>query len=93
MITSVLISSVLPFQSSGTFIAVSRYASATMIPPSVLGRGIGWQVTDLIFVNQKHHFVTSFHGHNLVSLFEILQGIGTLLGAFFGTANGTAVSV
>ncbi|XP_066327123.1 nucleobase-ascorbate transporter 6-like [Miscanthus floridulus] len=50
-------------ESSGTFIAVSRYASATMIPPSVLGRGIGW------------------------------QGIGTLLGAFFGTANGTAVSV
>ncbi|CAD6341704.1 unnamed protein product [Miscanthus lutarioriparius] len=28
-------------ESSGTFIAVSRYASATMIPPSVLGRGIG----------------------------------------------------
>jgi len=50
-------------ESSGAFIAVSRYASATMIPPSVLGRGIGW------------------------------QGIGTLLGAFFGTANGTAVSV
>jgi xanthine/uracil permease len=50
-------------ESTGTFIAVSRYASATMIPPSVLGRGIGW------------------------------QGIGTLLGAFFGTANGTAVSV
>ncbi|XP_021320069.1 nucleobase-ascorbate transporter 6 isoform X1 [Sorghum bicolor] len=50
-------------ESSGTFIAVSRYASATIIPPSILGRGIGW------------------------------QGIGTLLGAFFGTANGTAVSV
>ncbi|GJN40371.1 hypothetical protein PR202_gb29578 [Eleusine coracana subsp. coracana] len=50
-------------ESTGAFIAVSRYASATMIPPSVLGRGIGW------------------------------QGIGTLLGAFFGTANGTGVSV
>lgn len=30
-------------ESTGAFIAVSRYASATMVPPSVLGRGIGWQ--------------------------------------------------
>ncbi|KAI0504553.1 hypothetical protein KFK09_015505 [Dendrobium nobile] len=30
-------------ESTGTFIAVSRYASATPIPPSVLSRGIGWQ--------------------------------------------------
>ncbi|KAG7591199.1 Xanthine/uracil/vitamin C permease [Arabidopsis thaliana x Arabidopsis arenosa] len=30
-------------ESTGTYIAVSRYASATPIPPSVLGRGIGWQ--------------------------------------------------
>ncbi|XP_078431337.1 nucleobase-ascorbate transporter 6-like [Wolffia australiana] len=30
-------------ESSGTFIAVSRYASATPLPPSVLSRGIGWQ--------------------------------------------------
>ncbi|KAI3953311.1 hypothetical protein MKX01_042306 [Papaver californicum] len=29
--------------STGTFIAVSRYGSATPIPPSVLGRGVGWQ--------------------------------------------------
>jgi hypothetical protein len=31
-------------QSTGAFIAVSRYASATPCPPSVLSRGIGWQV-------------------------------------------------
>lgn len=31
-------------QSTGAFIAVSRYASATPLPPSVLSRGIGWQV-------------------------------------------------
>ncbi|XP_072953732.1 nucleobase-ascorbate transporter 6-like [Typha angustifolia] len=30
-------------ESTGTFIAVSRYASATPVPPSVLSRGIGWQ--------------------------------------------------
>ncbi|CAL0311922.1 unnamed protein product [Lupinus luteus] len=30
-------------ESSGTFIAVSRYASATPLPPSVLSRGVGWQ--------------------------------------------------
>ncbi|XP_042452235.1 nucleobase-ascorbate transporter 6-like isoform X2 [Zingiber officinale] len=30
-------------ESTGTFIAVTRYASATPCPPSVLSRGIGWQ--------------------------------------------------
>ncbi|XP_010475923.1 PREDICTED: nucleobase-ascorbate transporter 8 [Camelina sativa] len=30
-------------ESTGTYIAVSRYASATPIPPSVLSRGICWQ--------------------------------------------------
>ncbi|GMJ06708.1 hypothetical protein like AT5G62890 [Hibiscus trionum] len=30
-------------ESTGAFIAVSRYASATPMPPSILSRGIGWQ--------------------------------------------------
>ncbi|KAK2428334.1 Nucleobase-ascorbate transporter 7 [Trifolium repens] len=30
-------------ESTGGYIAVSRYASATPLPPSVLSRGIGWQ--------------------------------------------------
>nr|GMD24270.1 nucleobase-ascorbate transporter 7 [Ipomoea batatas]GMD25873.1 nucleobase-ascorbate transporter 7 [Ipomoea batatas]GMD28898.1 nucleobase-ascorbate transporter 7 [Ipomoea batatas] len=30
-------------ESTGAFYAVSRYASATPIPPSVLSRGVGWQ--------------------------------------------------
>uniref|UniRef100_A0A1D1XZB3 Nucleobase-ascorbate transporter 6 n=1 Tax=Anthurium amnicola TaxID=1678845 RepID=A0A1D1XZB3_9ARAE len=30
-------------ESTGAFIAVSRYASATPLPPSILSRGIGWQ--------------------------------------------------
>ncbi|TVU44343.1 hypothetical protein EJB05_03779, partial [Eragrostis curvula] len=30
-------------ESTGGFIAVSRYASATPCPPSVMSRGIGWQ--------------------------------------------------
>ncbi|XP_058193663.1 nucleobase-ascorbate transporter 6 [Rhododendron vialii] len=30
-------------ESTGGFIAVSRYASATPVPPSVLSRGVGWQ--------------------------------------------------
>ncbi|KAL5210307.1 hypothetical protein ABZP36_005930 [Zizania latifolia] len=50
-------------ESTGAFIAASRYASATMIPPSIISQGIGW------------------------------QGINILLDSFFGTANGTSVSV
>ncbi|KAL6655939.1 hypothetical protein ACP70R_006765 [Stipagrostis hirtigluma subsp. patula] len=50
-------------ESTGSFVAASRYASATMIPPSIISRGVGW------------------------------QGIGILLDSFFGTANGTSVSV
>ncbi|KAL8226605.1 hypothetical protein R6Q57_016437 [Mikania cordata] len=30
-------------ESTGGFMAVSRYASATPLPPSVLSRGVGWQ--------------------------------------------------
>ncbi|XP_057950731.1 nucleobase-ascorbate transporter 6 [Malania oleifera] len=30
-------------ESTGAFIAVSRYASATPLPPSILSRGVGWQ--------------------------------------------------
>ncbi|XP_078443385.1 nucleobase-ascorbate transporter 6-like [Wolffia australiana] len=30
-------------ESTGAYIAVSRYSSATPLPPSVLSRGIGWQ--------------------------------------------------
>ncbi|GAV81135.1 Xan_ur_permease domain-containing protein [Cephalotus follicularis] len=30
-------------ESTGTYIAASRYGSATHVPPSVLSRGVGWQ--------------------------------------------------
>lgn len=30
-------------ESTGAFMAVARYASATHLPPSVLSRGVGWQ--------------------------------------------------
>ncbi|OAY85888.1 Nucleobase-ascorbate transporter 6 [Ananas comosus] len=30
-------------ESTGTYIAISRFSSATPLPPSVLSRGIGWQ--------------------------------------------------
>jgi nucleobase transporter 1/2 len=30
-------------ETTGSFIAASRFGSATHIPPSVLSRGIGWQ--------------------------------------------------
>ncbi|XP_059656008.1 nucleobase-ascorbate transporter 7-like [Cornus florida] len=30
-------------ESTGAFFAVSRYASATPLPPSILSRGVGWQ--------------------------------------------------
>jgi hypothetical protein len=41
---SIFIEANTPVQSTGAFIAVSRYASATPCPPSVMSRGIGWQV-------------------------------------------------
>ncbi|OIT34481.1 PREDICTED: nucleobase-ascorbate transporter 7-like [Nicotiana attenuata] len=36
-------------ESTGTFFAMSRYASATPIPPSVLSRGVGWQGVGILF--------------------------------------------
>ncbi|XP_043706361.1 nucleobase-ascorbate transporter 6-like [Telopea speciosissima] len=36
-------------ESTGTYIAVSRYASATPLPPSVLSRGVGWQGVAILF--------------------------------------------
>ncbi|PIM97956.1 Xanthine/uracil transporter [Handroanthus impetiginosus] len=36
-------------ESTGAFIAVSRYASATPLPHSVLSRGIGWQGLGILF--------------------------------------------
>lgn len=38
-------------QSTGGFIAVARYASATPLPPSILSRGVGWQVKYLGYYN------------------------------------------
>ncbi|KAG7030798.1 Nucleobase-ascorbate transporter 6, partial [Cucurbita argyrosperma subsp. argyrosperma] len=36
-------------ESTGAFFAVSRYASATPLPPSVLSRGVGWQGVAILF--------------------------------------------
>ncbi|CAK9182489.1 unnamed protein product [Ilex paraguariensis] len=36
-------------ESTGAFIAVSRYASATPPPPSILSRGVGWQGVGILF--------------------------------------------
>ncbi|KGN51831.1 nucleobase-ascorbate transporter 7 [Cucumis sativus] len=36
-------------ESTGAFFAVSRYASATPLPPSVLSRGVGWQGVGILF--------------------------------------------
>ncbi|XP_047330344.1 nucleobase-ascorbate transporter 7-like [Impatiens glandulifera] len=36
-------------ESTGVYIAASRYASATPIPPSVLSRGVGWQGVGILF--------------------------------------------
>ncbi|KAK6920752.1 Nucleobase cation symporter 2 family [Dillenia turbinata] len=36
-------------ESTGAFIAVSRYASATQLPPSILSRGVGWQGIAILF--------------------------------------------
>lgn len=36
-------------ESTGGFIAVSRYASATPMPPTILSRGVGWQGVGILF--------------------------------------------
>ncbi|XP_038726198.1 nucleobase-ascorbate transporter 6-like [Tripterygium wilfordii] len=36
-------------ESTGAFLAVSRYASATMFPSSILSRGVGWQGVGILF--------------------------------------------
>ncbi|KAF8378324.1 hypothetical protein HHK36_029663 [Tetracentron sinense] len=36
-------------ESTGAFIAVSRYASATPLPPSILSRGVGWQGIGILY--------------------------------------------
>lgn len=84
-------------QSTGTYIAVSRYASATPIPPSVLSRGIGWQVK-----NKKHTIkLKKTQNLSLLDLPKCLnanvvlcfKGFGILLCGFFGAGNATSISV
>ena len=41
------------WQSTGAFFAVSRYASATPLPPSILSRGVGWQVLKVTSYKRK----------------------------------------
>ncbi|GAB2280417.1 Nucleobase-ascorbate transporter 7 [Dionaea muscipula] len=36
-------------ESTGSFFAVSRYASATPLPPAILSRGVGWQGLGILF--------------------------------------------
>ncbi|KAK8561125.1 hypothetical protein V6N12_048200 [Hibiscus sabdariffa] len=50
-------------ESIGTFIAVSRYASATPLPPSVLSRGIGWKVASMgLSIPQYFNKYTAVNG-------------------------------
>lgn len=59
-------------QSTGAFYAVSRYAGATPIPPSVLSRGVGWQVILLmkndclcsILASLTHYHMLKYEGKN-----------------------------
>ncbi|KAK7282621.1 hypothetical protein RIF29_11543 [Crotalaria pallida] len=46
-------------ESTGTFIVVSRYASATPLPPSVLSRGVGWQVINFEMPQKCSRICTS----------------------------------
>ncbi|KAF5940143.1 hypothetical protein HYC85_021310 [Camellia sinensis] len=36
-------------ESTGAFISVARYSSATPLPPSILSRGVGWQGVGILF--------------------------------------------
>ncbi|KAK7290058.1 hypothetical protein RIF29_04206 [Crotalaria pallida] len=45
-------------ESTGTFIVVSRYASATPLPPSVLSRGVGWQQDMYIELDVREEYTS-----------------------------------
>lgn len=78
-------------KSTGTYISVSRYASATPIPPSVLSRGIGWQVNSK---TQNLSSIEIFENVSMLMWFSLFQkGFGILLCGFFGAGNATSVSV
>ncbi|PWA60376.1 Extracellular ligand-binding receptor [Artemisia annua] len=60
--------------SSGGFIVVSRYASSTHMPPSILSRGIGWQHL-FNLPNFKGHLSMNIDVYSFgVVLFELLSG-------------------
>ncbi|XP_073032493.1 nucleobase-ascorbate transporter 6-like isoform X1 [Primulina eburnea] len=92
-------------ESTGAFIAVSRYASATPMPHSVLSRGIGWQVIglkviyfafiDTAKISQDYEFygyLSSF-GYKITKWTVCFQGLGILFSGIFGTGNGSSVSI
>ena len=77
-------------QSTGTFIAVSRYASATPLPPSILSRGIGWQVKRFMTDWYMHMWSKLNQQIPLVHLmpFYILFAIPLLICLFFSSIIG-----
>jgi hypothetical protein len=81
-------------QSTGTFIAASRFGSATPVPPSVLSRGVGWLVLCHYFMIYTS-IISAFTYWELDSCVEVwwFQGVGTLLDGLFGAATGSAASV
>ena len=52
---------IFPFhlQSTGTFFATARYGSATPVPPSVIGRGVGWLVGCVYVTFHLHIMILS----------------------------------
>ncbi|KAG0466734.1 hypothetical protein HPP92_018314 [Vanilla planifolia] len=61
-------------ESTGTFIAVSRNASATPLPPSVLSRGIGWQGFGILlggFFGTANGFTVSVENAGLLALTRV----------------------
>ncbi|MQL91158.1 hypothetical protein Taro_023766 [Colocasia esculenta] len=75
-------------ESTGAFIAVQRYASATHVPPSIYSRGAGWLV-----ITFSSGIYTPLLYQVIQSAFISYQGIGLLLDGLFGTASGSAASV
>lgn len=67
-------------QSTGTFYATARYGSATPVPPSVIGRGVGWLVGFLYNLSSYAIcFLISFHYRLIILLFLIFRVLGLYL--------------
>lgn len=80
-------------QSTGTFIAASRFAGATPPPAHVLSRSIGFQVSTHFTFYPNKLICTKLYDYQISHNPFHLKGIGQLLDGTFGSIVGNTASV